>query len=517
MTMNLKPTLGARAAEHARQRPDSVAVICEDRALTYARLHRESNRTAHALLAAGLRKGARVGYLGRESEHYYDIALGCAKSGIVLVPVNWRLTPREVDHVLRDSQAELLFVEGDQLSTVDRLRSRLPRLRAVVRLDTIDDPVGGLLAWKAGQPDTEPVVEVGYEDPVAQLYTSGTTGLPKGVVLAHRTFFTLIPDMRRAGVDWIDWGPRDRGLSCFPGLHTAGYGWFMHSFTVGATTVVMRQFLADEAARLIERHRITMLWAAPAMLRMLITEPGVTRETFGTLRKVIYSGSPIARELLLRCIDLLACDLAQGYSSAEAGSFVTCLPPADHTAGSTVLGSAGLPCPGNEVRILDPAGRPLPAGEVGLVAVRAPGHFVGYWRRDEATAQALVDGWLHMGDLGYLDERGYLFLLDRVNDTIIVAGQNIYPVEVEAVLREHPSIAEVAVFGVPDERWGEAVRAAVVLRAGAETVPPREFVTFLRGKLADFKIPTGYRTVASLPRNPTGKVLRRELRAAHTA
>ncbi|MFJ4321378.1 long-chain-fatty-acid--CoA ligase [Streptomyces lavendulae] len=513
-------TLAARAALHARTRPDRPAVICEDRTLTYGQLHRESNRTAHALLDSGLAAGARVGYLGRESEHYYDLALGCAKSGAVLVPVNSRLTAGEVEHVLRDSQAELLFVERQFRPVVDRLRPSLPRLVRIVEMDSDRHVAGGFLDWKRGRPQTEPdpAAAAGFDDPVAQLYTSGTTGLPKGVVLAQRTFFTFIADTRAAGVDWIDWRPEDRGLSCFPGLHTSGFGWFMHSFNAGAITVIMRQFIADEATRLIEHHRITTLWAAPAMLRMMLTERGTTRETFRSLRKVVYSGSPIDRELLLTCIDVLGCELAQGYSSAEAGSFVTCLAPEDHTPDSRVLASAGRVCPGNEVRILDGEGRPLPAGEVGRVVVRSPARFLGYWQLPEVTAQALSGAsgeWLSMGDMGHLDADGYLFLVDRVNDTIIVAGQNIYPTEVENALRAHPAVAEVSVYGVPHPDWGEAVRAAVVLRPGAEATP-REFLRFMNGRIAGFKIPTGYDIVTALPRNPTGKVLRRVLRERHT-
>jgi acyl-CoA synthetase (AMP-forming)/AMP-acid ligase II len=503
-------TLHARSAKHARQRPDHPAVICEGRELSYAQLHRESNRTAHALLAAGLTPGSRVGYLGRESEYYYDIALGCAKSATVLVPVNWRLTAPEVEHIVTDSQAQLLFVEKDFLPVVQRAG-----LRSVVQLDTPDHIAGGLLAFKHGQPDTDPEPGTGSEDPVAQLYTSGTTGLPKGVVLAHRTFFTFIEDYRRAGVEWIDWRPEDRGLSCFPGLHTSGYAWFMHSFNVGATTTVMRMFVPDQAARIIERQRITTMWAAPAMLRMLVSERSVNPETFSSLRKVVYSGSPIDRELLLRCIDVLGCELAQGYSSAEAGSFVTCLPPADHHAANPALSSAGRALPGCGLRIVDDAGEDLGPGQIGRVAVRSPARFLGYWRNPEATARVTDGDWLLMGDLGYLDSAGNLFLLDRVNDTIIVAGQNIYPAEVERVLGGHPAVQEVAVFGVPDPRWGESVRAAVVTRPG-HSATPRELMRYLHGRLADFKIPTGYDIVATLPRNPTGKVLRRVLRDGHS-
>jgi fatty-acyl-CoA synthase len=510
------PTLAARAELHARIRPDQPAVICEDRTLTYAQLHRESNRTAHALIAAGLVPGSRVGYLGHESEHYYDLALGCAKSGTVLVPVNWRLTPAEVEHVLRDSQAELLFVEREFKPAVEKLREKLPNVRLLVETDTDSHVAGGFLAWKEGQPDTGLPAATGFDDAVAQLYTSGTTGLPKGVVLAQRTFFTFIADSRAAGVDWIDWRTDDRGLSCFPGLHTAGFGWFMHSFNTGATTVIMRRFIADEATRLIERHAVTTLWAAPAMLRMMLAEHGTTRQTFRSLRKVVYSGSPIDRELLLTCIDVLDCELAQGYSSAEAGSFITCLAPEDHTPDSVVLASAGRVLPGSDIRILDQEGNPLPPGRAGRVVVNSPARFLGYWGLPLATAEAVNDGWLYMGDMGYFDENGYLYLVDRVNDTIIVAGQNIYPTEVENALREHPAVEDVAVYGVPDADWGEAVRAAVVLRPDT-TASPRDFLRFLNGRIAGFKVPTGYEIVTELPRNPTGKVLRRVLRERHAA
>jgi fatty-acyl-CoA synthase len=505
-------TIAARSALHARTRPDAIAVIFEGREVTYAQLHRESNRTAHALRSAGLVRGARVAYLGRESENYYDIALACAKSGTVLVPVNWRLTPGEVDHVLRDSGAQLLFVERDFLRVAERVRGDLDSLRVVVEMDSDSDRAGGFAAWKAAQPETDLDSGTTTEDPVAQMYTSGTTGLPKGVVLAHRTFFTFIENMTSHGTDWIDWLPDDRSLSAFPGLHAGGYAWFMHCFNVGATSVVMRAFVAEEAVKLIEGLGVTTVWAAPAMLQMMLDEPAVSRDTFRSLRKIVYGGAPIDHDLMLRSVEGFGCELVQAYASAETGSFVTCLTAAEHVAGNPKLASAGRVCPGNEVRVVDPdSGEVLPAGEVGQIWLRSPARFLGYWQRPEATAEMMVDGWLRMGDAGYLDPDGYLFLRDRINDTIIVAGQNIYPVEVENAVREHPAVADVAVFGVPHPRWGEAVHAAVVLRSG-QGVTPRELMVFLRGRLAGFKIPTGYSFVGALPRNPTGKVLRRVLR-----
>jgi len=496
---------------HAANRPEHVAVICEGRETTYAQLHRASNATAHALLAEGLAPGARVAYLGRETEHYYEIALACAKSGTVLVPINWRLTAREVDHVLRDSAAELLFLERDFQPVADRLRPVLPKLRKVVVTDTPDSPAGGFLAWRAGHPDGDLDPGTGREDVVLQLYTSGTTGLPKGVMLAHRTFFAYIESMRAAGVDWIDWRPEDRSLICFPGLHAGGMGWFLHGFSVGLTNVVMRMFIAQEAVELIQRHQITITFAAPAMLQMMLSEHGVSRETFASLRKVTYGGSPISTALLVRCIEEMGCEFAQMYASAESGSVATCLGPAEHWPGNPKLTTAGRVCPGNDIKIIGGEGRILPAGEVGQICIKTPTSFLAYWGLPDATEQALVDGWLHMPDAGYLDEGGYLVVCDRIDDTIIVAGQNIYPVEVENAIAEHEAVREVAVVGVPDERWGQVVKAVVVREAG-QTVTGRELMISLRGRIADYKIPTQYEFVAALPRNPTGKVLRRVLR-----
>jgi acyl-CoA synthetase (AMP-forming)/AMP-acid ligase II len=505
-------TLTARCAEHAQRCPDRLAVICEGREVTYAQLHRRSNQTAHALLAEGLQRGTRVAYLGRESEHYFDIALGCAKSGTVLVPINWRLTAREVDHVLRDSNAGLLFVERAFRSVADRLRPVLPSLRTVIEMDTPDSAADGFLRWRAVHPDTDLHPGTDREDPVVQMYTSGTTGLPKGVVLAHRTFFTLTEHMNRAGVDWFDYRPEDRSMACFSGLHSAGMGWFMYGFANGCTNVVMRMFIAEEAVRVIRDHGVTVMFAAPAMLRMLLAEPDATREAFKSLRKVTYGGSVIAASLLHECMERLDCELAQMYAAAETGSGVTCLTPAEHWPGNPKLSSVGRPCPGNQVKIVGPDGEALPARQVGQILIKNPSHFIEYWQQPAATKEVLADGWLSMPDAGYLDEDGYLYVLDRLDDAIIVAGQNVYPAEVEMALNEHPAVADAAVIGVPDSRWGQAVKAVVVLR-GDQPATVRDLMVFLRGKIADFKIPTQFDFTDSLPRNPTGKILRRMLRA----
>jgi len=504
-------TLDAIPGHQAARRPRHPAVRFQDVELTYEELHRGSNRTARGLAALGLEPGSRVAYLGKESHLYYELAFGCAKSGAVLVPVNWRLTRQEVDFILRDSGTEVLFAEREFLATAEAIRGDLPGLRAVVPMDTATERGAGYLAWRAGHAAEDPPHRAAPADPAAQVYTSGTTGRPKGVVVPHRAFFALRDSLRAAGLDWVDWRPDDKSLIGLPGLHLAGLNWSMQGFSEGVTNVVMRAFVGQEAVRLIRDAGVTTTFVAPAMLQMMLAEPLASPRTFATMRKIVYGASPISEELLRRSLEVFGADFVQAYSSTEAGNAVAMLPPADHVPGSPRLRAAGKPCPGVELRIVAEDGSRAAPGETGEIHVRTPAVMLGYWRQPEATADVLSDGWLRMGDAGCVDEDGYLYLRDRVKETIIVAGANVYPGEVEAALERHPAVAEAAVIGVPDENWGEAVHACVVLRPESRATP-RELMLSLKGAIADYKIPMRYDFLERLPRNPTGKVLRRELR-----
>ncbi len=333
-------TLVHSSRAHAGSRPEHPAVVCEGRVTTYAKLHRDSNRAAHALRASGVRRGDRVAYLGRESENYYLVILACAKTGAVLVPVNWRLTRGEVDHILRDSDAVLIFVDDEFWDTADRVRPQLPGLHTLIRIDGTDtegEPArgAGLPAWYADQPDTDLEQGTGPDDAVVQIYTSGTTGLPKGAVLAHRSFFTLPAAMREHGVAWIDWRPDDVSLISLPGFGIAGIGWFMHTFNAGGTSVVMSQFDPQEAVRLIRENGVTITFAAPAMLQAMAGERGARPEAFVSLRKIAYGAAPMSPTLLALCLDVFGCEFAQIYASTETGSVAVCLPPEDHHPDST--------------------------------------------------------------------------------------------------------------------------------------------------------------------------------------
>ncbi|WP_235497801.1 long-chain-fatty-acid--CoA ligase [Frankia sp. R43] len=526
------PGIAELVSRHAARQPHTPAVICAGRTTDYERLDRESNRTAWAILGSGIPAGGRVAYLGRESEHYYEVFVACAKARMVLVPINWRLTAPEIEHILRDSASELLFVTTDLRATAERAIGP----HADVWIVVVDGPAPGAAAGLPAGPDrghhlavwkeshsTAAVEGVGPggassgpDDPILQLYTSGTTGLPKGVVLAQRSLHAVREALAGAGLDWIDWRPGDLALVGIPGFHVGGIWWASQNLAAGVTNVVLPAFDGRTAVRLIRDLGVTTACVVPSMLRLMLAEPEADRAAFRTLRKIVYGGSPISESLLRESLEIFDCEFAQIYGLTETGNTAVCLPPVDHRPGSLRLRAAGRPYPGIEAKVIGPDGSTLPTGDVGEICLRTPARMIGYWNLPEATARTLVDGWVHTGDAGRLDADGYVHILDRVKDLIIVAGENIYPNEIENALAHHPAVADVAVIGVPDDRFGEAVQAFVAPRDGQE-VRARDLVVFLRDRIATFKIPSRFEFVDRIPRNPSGKILRRELREPYWA
>ncbi|MCG7978344.1 MAG: long-chain-fatty-acid--CoA ligase [Candidatus Thiodiazotropha endolucinida] len=496
---------------HAARIPDHTAVICQDDSVTYRELDLSSNRTANGIASLNLQPGARVAYLGKESIFYYDILFACAKSGTVLVPINWRLSAGEVDHILRDSGTALLFVDQEFLSSVNQLRHYLPDLKQIVVVDEGEGLKGGFNAWQSAFSDQEQVLQISAETPIAQLYTSGTTGLPKGVVLPHRSFFKIRKELAEHGLKWIDWHQDDVSLIGIPGFHVGGLWWAMQGFNAGITNVTLKAFVAHDAVQIIEQLGVSIACVVPAMIQMMLNDRSVDKRSFSRLRKLVYGGSPISESLLEQGLRTMQCDFAQIYGLTETGNTAVCLPPEAHQVGSPRMLAAGRPYPGVVLKIVDKNGVSLPAAKVGEVCIRTPAHMLEYWRNPAATQETLIDGWVYTGDAGYLDEEGYLYICDRIKDVVIVAGENVYPAEIENVLCKHPAVLDVAVIGVPDERWGEALQAFIALREG-QSVKARELLLFLKGKIADYKIPGRYEFVESIARNPSGKILRRELR-----
>ncbi|MBB5937028.1 long-chain-fatty-acid--CoA ligase [Streptomyces zagrosensis] len=503
-------TIAAASAQHAEIRPDHIAIACEGRTVTYRELHQRSNRTAHALLAAGAAQGTRIGYLGHDGEHLYDLLLACAKTGAVLVPADPRLTPGEIEHVLHDAQAELLFTEERHLLAIEGIRPALDRLRQVIQL-TQTEQAEGFLAWTAGHPYTAPTTSAGPRHPLAQMYTSGTTGVPKGVVLSQASFWAINDLLARHELDWLDWREDDHSLSLLPGHHIGGPWWFLHGYRAGATNVLVPGFDAKRTMELIRDGGLTTALMVPSMLQILLSEPDVEPSDFAGLRKVVYGGSPISESVLQRCIEVMGCEFAQIYGLTETCASAVCLPPADHYPGSPRLGAAGRPYPGVAVQAVDENGAVLPPGGIGELRIDTPAAMESYWQRPQETSRTLADGWLYTGDAGYVDADGYVYVCDRIKDVILVAGENVYPAEVENALSKHPAVADVAVTGVPHQVRGEAVHACVVAGPG-ERPSPRALLLFLKDRLADYKMPTSYEFVDELPRNAGGKILRRALR-----
>ena len=491
-----------------RQHPDQIALSFEGRGTSYRELDLRSNRVANALVAAGLQPGDRVCVLDKSHDAFFEVLFGIAKAGGVFTPINWRLAPPEIAYVLNDAEAPVVFVGAEFADAVASVEADLAKTRNIVRFGEGPERWPAYGAFRDGAPQSDPERDAAEDETVWQLYTSGTTGHPKGAELSNANLFAALC----AGV--VGFGAPQDGdvaLICMPLYHIGGSGYALSMFFAGARLVVMRE--ADPAGILkaIERERVNHLFLVPALMNFLLQQPSCKESDFSSLKSVLYGASPIPEDLLAACIETFGCDFIQAYGLTETTGAAVLLGPEEHVVGNPRLAACGLPTFGTDIRILSENGTECAPGEVGEIAMRGQIVMKGYWNRPEATKDAIRDGWFYSGDAGYLDEDGFLYIHDRVKDMIVSGGENIYPAEVESVLFGHEAIADVAVIGVPDEKWGETVKAVVVLKSGAQP-DEREIVDFCQGKIAGFKRPRSVDFVDELPRNPTGKILKRELR-----
>ncbi|PJK31500.1 acyl-CoA synthetase [Minwuia thermotolerans] len=504
--------LGDILRHHAAERGGKTALKFGGREHSYADLDRSTNRVANALRAAGLGKGARIALLAANTDRFFELQFGAAKAGVVLVPVNFRLAPPEVAFVVNDAGAETFFVDAAHAALVRRIAGDLPTVKRIVAVDFADDEWTDYLAWRDRGGDHECGVEVLETDTACQMYTSGTTGHPKGVELMHCNLMSLMPAATRR---WANWNADDVNLICMPLFHIAGGGWGIVGLYSGCTNILQADVDPGLILETIETERVSIVLFVPAVILFLTQHPKVKDTDFSSLRLVIYGASPIPLDLLQRAVGLFGCDFAQVYGLTETSGAITYLPPEEHRPeGGPRMKSCGKAHEAVEIRIVDDEGRELPAGEVGEIICRTPQNMKGYWKRPEATAAVLREGWFRTGDAGYLDADGYLYIHDRIKDMIVSGGENIYPAEVESALFGHPAIADIAVIGVPDVKWGEAVKAVVVLKEGARLTED-ELVAYARERIAGYKAPKSVDFVAELPRNPSGKILKRELRAPY--
>jgi long-chain acyl-CoA synthetase len=508
------PTLGDIARYHAGARPRATALQFEGRETTFAALNRNTNRVANALIAEGLKTGDRIAYVGKNSDHYFELLIGAAKMGAVMTPIGWRLAPAEIAYIIENSAAALVFVGPELIGHARQVRGLLTHPPGVIAMEAEGADGAPLYeAWRDAASPADPAVAIAPEDVAIQLYTSGTTGKPKGVMLTHENLLGGRRAAAEAQMPWNSWGPQDVSLVAMPIAHIGGTGWGLVGLLNGAKGVVAREFDPFKVLDFIEGDRISKMFMVPAALQIVVRQPRAREVDFSRLKYILYGASPIPLDLLRECMAVFGCGFCQQYGMTETCGTIVYLPPEDHDpAGAPRMRSAGLPMPGVEIKIIDEAGNALPIGAVGEVATRSRANMAGYWRQEAATA-ATVDGegWLRTGDAGYLDADGYLYIHDRVKDMIISGAENVYPAEVESAIYGHEDVAEVAVIGVPDDKWGEAVKAMVVLKPGAEP-DADSIIAFARTRIAAYKAPKTVEFIPALPRNASGKILRRELR-----
>ncbi len=497
-------------AELAERRADHPALVGAARTVTYAELETRANRVANALNALGVGEDGRVAYLDLNNPEFFELMLGAAKVGAAIAPLNFRLTPQEMGAIVADAEAKVLVVGPVFEQAIPLIEAAAPRLERVVRVGEDYE------SWVAAADDTDPGRPSRGDDVVLQLYTSGTTGLPKGVMLTNDNCSALLDVAEAWNVD-----ETSVSLVAMPLFHIGGSGWANVSLARGGTDVLVP--MIDPAALLdvIEQRRITNAFLVPAVLQMMCAVPGADGRDFSSLRSIAYGASPITSTALTRALEVLKAPLFQVYGLTETTGAITELSSTDHDPGGPrqhLMRSAGKPYPWVELKAVDPAtGQDCSPGQVGEIWIRSVQNSPGYWRKSEDTKAAFdADGWLHTGDAGYLDEDGYLFLTDRIKDMIVTGAENVYPIEVETALADHPEVADVAVIGVPDEKWGETVKA-VVVRAPGSDLTEEQLVEWSKDRVAGFKRPRSVDFVDELPRNPSGKLLKRVLREPYWA
>lgn len=514
LTMSLNnelSTLVDTLKYNAQENANRIAIICGNEEVSYAHMAISAKQLASNLTENNIQSGDRVAYFGKESLHFYYLLFACALTGVVLVPVNWRLTEQEVGHILQDSDTKGLFFDCVHYDMTVSLQENHSQLDILISLDSELSGCEFIGQWYQSQYDNFVEANVNEDTVIAQLYTSGTTGLPKGVELAHRSFFKVMASLKASNLNWVDWQPDDVSLSCVPSFHIGGLWYTIQGLNVGAMNVLIRNFIPSVVLEIIAEKQVSIICMVPSMILLLLFENNVDDYKYDHLRKIVYGGSPIGEKLLVNAMEQFQCDFAQIYGLTETGNTAVCLTPEVHVIGSEKLKAAGKPYPCVALKIIDLQGNELADGEVGEICIKSPAAMLGYWQLPEATSTTLVNGWVHSGDAGYIKD-GYLYICDRIKDMIIVAGENVYPSEIENVLAKCPGVKDVAVIGVPHEHWGEAIQAIIVRDDDkSEVITPRGLVVFAKSQLADFKIPHHFEFTDKIPRNPSGKILRRSL------
>jgi long-chain acyl-CoA synthetase len=504
-------SVGDLVRDTARRSPDKTALIFHDQPVKYSEVDREIDRAAAGFAALGIERGDRVAVLVHNVPHFVYAYHGLLRAGAVMIPLNTGYTFEEVSYILADAEARAVVVAEPFIGTVDGLRDTLPMIEHVIVAGS-HAPVGAI-TWEQmlGRGGEAPLVAPAGDELAVIAYTSGTTGKPKGAMLTHGNLLANLDQM--AQVPQLAEAEDDVVLLALPMFHIYALNVILGlTLRVGAAAVLMERFDAVGSLDAIERHRVTVLFGAPPMFIAWLHTPGVDRYDLSKVRLAVSGAAPLPGMVLEDFRRRLGITIWEGYGLTETAPGLTSNAMGEHAK----PGSIGKPLPGVELRIVDAHGEDVEEGDPGEIIVRGPNVFHGYWRQQEASDEALRDGWFRTGDVGYADSDGYVFLVDRKKDLILVSGFNVYPREVEDAIYRHPKVADVAVIGVPHPYTGEAVKAFVVLKPG-ESATEEEILDFCRKYLARFKCPGVIEFVAELPHLPTGKVLKRALREGDAA
>ncbi len=499
---------------NAKLDPDLIAAVERDRRITNREWYSRVLAQANWLRAKGIGPEKRVAVLSYNRSDMLDLYFSIPTVQGVIVPVNYRLKAYEIEYQFKDAEVDVLFVEKSLWPEARTAVSKSGRKIQVVGLDF--DGEDGVVPYTqtVSGPSIREIPVFSEHETALHAYTSGTTGRPKGVLLSHRN---ILANSWTGCIEKRIY-PGEKLLHSAPLFHLAAISSFYSTALIGGAHVFLPQFDPKAVVEAIEREKITFALFVPTMINMLLEMPGIEQRDFSSLKIISYGGSSIPVDRLRRAIEVFKCGFVQGYGQTEAAPIMTALRPEDHVLDgpkSKRLASAGRDAVGCEVRVVRPDGTDVkPGGEVGEVIGRGDNIMKGYWKKPEATAETIRNGWLHTGDLGWIDEDGYIYIVDRLKDMVISGGENIYPREIEELLYQHPKVLEAAVYGIPDPKWGEKVIAAVVPRAG-QTLVAEEIVQFCKDNLASYKKPREVLVLDTLPRNASGKVLKTELRARH--
>lgn len=497
--------------------PEKIALIDGGARLTYREFEQRVHQLANGLRDLGIAQGDAVAALCMNHHRYMEIYFACHAMGAVVVPLNVRLAEPELIYILNDSKTKLLFVDDPFLPMLEKVRVGAKTLHHVYYSDSGETPdgLGDYNELLKGQPTEFQSPDIHEDDVMGYFYTGGTTGEPKGVMLTGRNIMANAFHAQCA----LKYSVDDIYLHIAPMFHLADAASIYAITMMGGTHVFGRAFDPKLTLDLVQEHRVTMLILVPTMVNFVLSHPDFEKYDLRSLRNFLYGASPMPVPLLRRAMEKLPCLPIQGYGMTEAAPLVTALTGDDHKRGfddpscAWMLGSAGTPVPGVDVKVVDDTGREVAIGEAGEIIVRGPNVMKGYLNKPKATSEAIRDGWYYSGDVAVRNERGFVTIVDRKKDMIISGGENIYTTEVENVLMQFPGVMETTVIGVPDEKWGEVVKAFVVMKNG-ESAGDIEIIEFCRQRLAHFKCPRSVHFLDMLPKSGAGKILKRDLRKA---